>query len=346
MKDIYFINVTKTIAIFLVALAHLPMPDWLFNFVASFRIPLLFIVSGYLLKTKISFTQFVKRKIQTLIIPYFFFAIITFLFWFFFGSKYGNDMFSSIKAYKYIVGIFLAIPSKEFLGFNIPLWYLLSLFCSVIILYFILQMNKYLTVIAIVLCCIFGFILQYYNVNELPLGINISLFSVFFIYLGKIIRRNKIIEKIEKKPLLIKILFSIICLVLCFFISQKNGENGRVYFYLCHFNNYLLFFFSAITGSFAVILLSLCIPKIKLFNFLGRNTIIIMALHLMCFAIIKGAQIFIFKIPKEITDNLYWVNLIYVLLTFILLTPIIFLMNKYFPIFLGRRKEDKVKKGL
>lgn len=338
-QDIYFVNVTKTIAIFLVVFTHLSTPDNLFNFIGSFHLPVLLIISGYLLNINSDFKTFAKKKMQSLIIPYFVFSVITFLFWYFIDQRFSSDILPKETVWDYLIGIFSGIPSEKYLGFNIPMWYLLSLFCALMLLYGILHLKKYLSLLLIIVCGILGFLLQYFEVPALIFGINVSLFSIIFIYLGIILKNHNIIEKIDKKPIWIKLLFSLIFFAIAYFSSQLNGESSRVYYYLCRYNNYLLFFLSAITGSSAVILLSLCIPKTRILKFFGRNTIIIMSLHLICFTLIKGIQVYVLHIPLGTTSSLLWVNFIYVLCVFLLLTPVIFIMNKYFPILLGRKRK-------
>jgi fucose 4-O-acetylase-like acetyltransferase len=335
-KNIYFVNVAKTLAIFLVALTHLSISHGFYSLLNSFSIPLFFFISGYLLTTKsISLKKFVHKKFRSLIVPYFVFAVMTLLFWYFAGRKLGNDTQIEQSAIKFIYGIFLAIPSKDYLGFNMPLWFLPALFCSEILFFQIQKFNKAFAWIAVAICFLAGVLLAENNLGSLPYGLSACLFALPFLKIGYFFKEKNIVEKLEKLSNSIKIIIALILLVVCVFFSIQNDSVG---FYACYFNNYFLFLAAAFSGIFSIILLSLCAPKLQIINFFGRNTIIIMAFHLIGFSLIKGFQVFIFKIPISTTEDILWINILYVFLTFALLYPFIQAINKYCPALLGREK--------
>lgn len=337
-NNLYFVNVAKTLGIFLMVLAHLSIPENLYVFINSFHMPLFFILSGYLLSAKtlsIPLKAFFAKKAKTLLIPYSIFVVITFLFWYFIGRKFGENMQPESNTVKYIIGAALAIPSKEFMEFNLPIWFLPSLFCSEIIFYLVHKYCKNYSFILFILIFGLGIFITENHFARLPYGLDVSLFSLVFIYFGYYLKEKNLIDKYIIHPsLLYKGITFIVFFALTVYISSINDT---VLMYQCKMGNYLLFFIGAISGTIIILSVSSIIKEYPFFNFYGRNTIIILGFHLMTFSIIKGIQTFVLKIPLEITAGNLAVDILYSILVFLFLAPVIYLINKYIPFVLGRK---------
>jgi len=339
-QDIEFVNIAKTIGITLVAIGHLTIPTNGLLFINGFHMPLFFILSGYLLScSKYDLKSFAKRKAQTLLIPYLFFAVVSFLLWYFAGQKL-IPRESGIHLFKYLYGILLAIPSMEYLGFNIPIWFIPSLFCTEMI-FFIYQkyIGRYTGVFCVFLF-IAGIIFKHYAGFRLPYGLDVGLFTILFLYSGYQLRKNnQIITYIQQIKPVFKYGGIIVFGILTYWLALLNGTSGEhVSVYTMRFYNYPLFLCSAFSGAIFTILLSVSIPNCSLFGFFGRNTIVILGFHFLCFSVLKGIQVFIFHIPLETAHDVYLLNFVYVLLTFAALTPVIYCINRFAPFLLGREK--------
>jgi fucose 4-O-acetylase-like acetyltransferase len=350
--QIYFVNAAKTLAIALVVLAHLPERESTAVFINSFRMPFFFIVSGYLLKTEgISFASYVYKKFRSLLTPYYVFVVISFLAWYFVGRKYGVDAEGGYDTRKYLAGVLLAIPSKEYLGFNLPMWFLPALFTADMWLFFIRKLRLDFQWLASILLFAVGILVHENGVAGLPYGLDVSLFAVLFLHAGgrlaksagspfavhkQGIKKERLESRKHRKTALW--LSAIVSFAMCIVVSQTNIAGGHVEMYRCNFNNYLLFIVGAFSGSAFVLCLSMLLPEIRLFNFFGRNTLIIMAFHLLCFSLLKGVQHFIFRIPLEMIEESMALRIVYVVLTFALLSPVIYFINRYIPELLGRKR--------
>jgi len=339
-KNIYFVNVAKTMTIALVIFAHLALPDNITAFINSFRMPLFFFVSGYLIKTdNVTFGDFVLKKVRTLLLPYFVFVVFSFLFWFFAGRNFGDDAASNPDIVKYIAGIFLSIPEKTYLGFNFPLWFLPCLFFTCILLYPV--RNKTATTALVWAAALFcaGLLVKTFVPFRLPWGIDVSFFALLFVWLGKTMRNNKLFDRYVVQPdLWIKLLLAAVFLCLTIFLSQTNLASGLVKMNQREFNNLPLFFAAAVCGILFVLYLSVSVPRLRLFDFYGRNTIVILGLHIVCFSVIKGIQVFILKIPVAETSDCLSVYILYVVAAFLLLAPVIEGINRFIPEILGRKR--------
>lgn len=71
------IDILKGIGIVLVVMGHSGVPQWMYNFIYSFHMPLFFIASGWFLTTRLTTTvDFVKRKIKGIYCPFVKWSII------------------------------------------------------------------------------------------------------------------------------------------------------------------------------------------------------------------------------------------------------------------------------
>ncbi len=336
-QEISYINSMKAIGMFLVAFAHLEVPALSSLFINSFSMPLFFAVSGFLISTKTySFKTFLGKKAKTLLIPYVFFASVTFCFWFFLERKFGNVP-SDVPVTNYLTGIALAIPDKAYLGFNIPIWFLPSLFCAEILFFLI---HKYLGKYSIAICVVFfgiGMALKAWLPFRLPYGLDVACFALIFLETGYFLQTKNSIQKyISGRPWAANLFYGLAFAAVTFIVASLNDENGHVNMYLCSFNNYLLFLVTAFAGVFSLFFLGNCIPKNKISDFFGRNTLVILGFHLMMFSLIKGVLHFLFKMDLSIFFDAFFLNLALNIAAFILFIPVIIGLNRYVPFLLGR----------
>jgi fucose 4-O-acetylase-like acetyltransferase len=70
----------------------------------------------------------------------------------------------------------------------------------------------------------------------------------------------------------------------------------------------------------------------------GQNTLPILALHVLAMTVIKAVALFVFNI--EIVFN-FWSSLGLALLQILILVPVILVLNKHFPILIGRENQKK-----
>ena len=266
----------------------------------------------------INHKKLVLKKVRALIIPYIIFSII---------NTIGN----------YIINIMSIISLKVDFVKTITLygidalWFLPALFIGeyIFLLYkrFINKnIYKILFFISILGAALVLVILNNYNVYSAVLReINIVLIrssvALFFINFGYYTYNiiNKI--NIELYKIIIILLFSIVFSLL----------NGRVDLWGVQFNNLFLYVFNSIMGSLLIISISKKINGSKVLEFLGKNTLIIMATHqLIIETILKSSLI------KYLND----IMIIFIIL--LLEYPLIKIINKYLPFMLGKKREKSI----
>lgn len=239
-----YIDVVKGIGIFLVVLGH--HHTILTNYIYSFHMPLFFFISGMFHSNYNSYKEFIIKKVNSLVIPYFTFATTLFLFWLVIGRKFGESAIKNTPINIAFNGIFIGsdINNISSMDWGVPLWFLLCLFLVANLYYFIskLEIKK-----VILWNVIFSYIGYYLSKNSYFLfkiwHFDTALIAINFYTLGNLLK-NKIL-KIEK--------ISNTIITLVFLLSVIGSKvNGRVDMYTNYYSNIILFYLTAILGIIVV----------------------------------------------------------------------------------------------
>lgn len=137
MKKHYaWVDVAKGIGIVFIVLGHAAntgnLKDWLF----SFHIPMLLMLSGIVFSTRDSFIEFTKTRLKRIVIPYFVFSFISIMISRIIGilrpsitDSMNTDLITNI-------GVMMWGNSKpDCMKYNSPLWYLPCLFIVLVLSY-------------------------------------------------------------------------------------------------------------------------------------------------------------------------------------------------------------------
>lgn len=290
-----FVDILKGIAIFLVVLGHTaPINSFVVFCIFSFHMPLFFIIAGYLFnfeKYENNFKGFFKGRFLRLILPYFM-SIILFLLYYLlyqcpnpFVDTPASAIINIFKAN--IIGALYGVGAIN--KFNIepigPLWFLVALFGAELLFYFSCKLMKNWN---IWIKYVLYFIISYLGILIgkkifLPLSFDISMVSIFFIFIGYELRRNQIIEKLSNNKNTVIYFIGLIIGCILWYVLMSNSllsMNNRDY------HNTIYAFSCAILAS--VILFSVCykIQNLslfsvfnKIFSYLGVETLIILVMH-------------------------------------------------------------------
>jgi fucose 4-O-acetylase-like acetyltransferase len=120
------VDAFKGIGILLVILGHTSRIPGLTQFIYSFHMPLFFWLSGYLFTLR-PFRKFLRRKSMTLLVPYVFFGVTTWVFWAFVEHNYSDSM---DQAWPVLLNVFVGKPGNTNYQADAPLWFLLALFLA------------------------------------------------------------------------------------------------------------------------------------------------------------------------------------------------------------------------
>lgn len=269
MNRDYSIDIAKGIGIILVVIGHVAVPyaEELYIFIYMFHMPLFFFLSGLFFQRN-NFETDIYRKIRSLIVPYFVFAVL------------GN---SSYLLRNLLFGYNIENFSFLYLinAINSPLWFLISLFICFLI-YELLSFfkSKWLQLCLSSITSLIGCWLAYLNFR-VPF-ICQALPMLFYYSLGHNFMRWKcgIIYRMCKESK-ISAICALITLMVCCSVFNKRPNVSTLEF----MGHPIAFFFGSIAGIWCCIYISSFIVKrtnkIKLYLiYLGENTLYIMGLHI------------------------------------------------------------------
>lgn len=326
-----FIDLAKGFCILLVIIYHYCSedlgPDSSINiFLRTFRMPLYFILSGLFFKEYEGLLGFIKRKINKLLIPlFFFFAISALLFLII------HDNWDSIN---YLTVLSTGLWKEDIVG-NMPLWFLWCLFVNNILFYIIIITTKnrpypIWTLIGICcLCGIIGFFLGYRHI-ELPMFLDTALTTTPFFAFGYLLRKyTKILyeNKYDKYLVLQTIAYFLIVALL---MRKSNLYTNNMQ--QC---NIASLYICGIAGSLGVLSLAKIFHRIPVISYLGRYSIIILCTHMIPILFLHQINPLRLKIGL---DSALIFHILLVLIVLILEYLIIIpLLKKYLPYFTAQK---------
>lgn len=295
MKRIRVIDNCKFIAILLVVIGHLSMPEWCMRFIYSFHMPLFFFLSGCLISEKIkrnSITKNIHNSFKQYILPYILFSVCLLLHYviYSFFSKYGN---LSID-WKLIMGSF-------FCGNLSALWFLTCLFFSV--LYYSIASTIVKNEIVLLLLFMFSAVISsIVFANSIGIfSIPVSMIAVFYFTLGGFFRPFILrLENYDKNKILF-IILSIIFIVTTLVLAPINGLFAMAE--MCMGNYIALFIPISFLGISTTFICAKLIPENRIINWISQNTLTIFGLQFIFISWTKAIFRFAFSVSYPPKDN-------------------------------------------
>ena len=158
-----------------------------------------------------------------------------------------------------------------------------------------------------------------------------------FIALGNLARRQILVPKKTSLFTQLVIIFSFFGIV--YLMSILNSE---VKVFINSYGNFFYFFIGSFAGiiSLSIVfqLLEKVIKKQNWFLFIGQNTLIILALHLIAFSFVKAIFVYIFKFDLIDFQNSLVFSVTFSVLAIVVLIPVINFINKYLPFVVGKKR--------
>lgn len=298
-------DVMKGFGILAVVIGHSGSP--ITNFIYLYHMPLFFFISGYFYKDKYSanLISLIKKRLKSLYKPYLIYSLLFLTLHNLFFKlniynsmfKYGNKIIHPYSGIEFIKSFLQTIVFAGREPMTGVFWFFASLFFVNIIFGIIscisLKAKKnvqgYVRLLIVIILFIVGNLLTKRGLN-IP-RFNNSLVMVFIYYIGYLYK------KYEKYIYINNIYFAFICLIglvtNCFYGSIAVNANS----YLSP--DFLIT--NTILGVYLNLYISNCMVKkgilSKQLNYLGQNTIIIMALQFISFKIVILLQIKIYSLP-------------------------------------------------
>ncbi|MBL4675960.1 MAG: acyltransferase family protein [Mucilaginibacter sp.] len=327
------LDVAEAIGIFLVILGHVTQNDFARTLIYSFHMPLFFFLSG--LTANFNKENFVLRKFQTLMIPYFIWAFVFLLYWIFIerrvrGSE-GVDILTPIK------GAIFGLGKGDFLIFNVVLWFLPSLFCVECLAYFVnkrfpLDKRPVQIFVLIAFHLLSWGITRYTNKLSFPFCIETAFIAMPF-YLVGIYFKDYVMSFLKNTKLIVLFCIFAISLTLMF-LAPGNMADIRAGVV----GNYFLFYTKALLGTICVLSISPFLQKNLLILAIGKSTLVLMIFHDPLKRIMIKVAAVLSHIPVNELRESIPANVIITIIIISLIMPVKFVIEKYFPQSLGKAK--------
>jgi acyltransferase len=330
----------RGIGIIFVVIGHAPGISSVFHgFIFSFHVPLFFFLSGFSFKEIVhldSFFIYIKKLSKSLLVPFSFFWLISYLYWLPTHLAGGNSvLYKNYTVFTPILGFFKA--TSDAMPMNPALWFFTALF-FISLIYWMLRFfinNKYILIVFSFFISIIS-VLYFDKIRQLSYwNINISLVCIVFYALGNFFKNS--INNFDKKIVNRKLLSSIAALLfLClFFLSNINYSvdiSKGVFGINCY-----LFYFNSFIGFVGVIIIAKIISRNKLLTYLSRNSLILFSFHMISFRVLTAILVLVFGFARQDLSSIYFA-FIYVAWALTLLIPVVYFLRKKFPVILGGRK--------
>ncbi|MGE6631935.1 acyltransferase family protein [Bacillus sp. NPDC077027] len=338
-----WVDAAKGIGILLVVMAHVPTSDTFKQFIYSFHIPLFFLLSGMMFQPKsLSAIAFIQKKAKSLLLPYLYFSIITYVFWFsvtrFFAFKHQTD----IDPFVPFTGIFLSNADHSRLTHNPAIWFLTTLFIVEVLFFFLHRLAKGKTSALLsltILCGGIGYVTTLYLHQSLPWNVNVTFTAVVFYSIGYLAKH--VFVELKSDPTLL------LCTGLLMTSGYIQSFNTRIDMRVNDLGHIFIFYLCALLGSAAVIYMSFKLKQSSILTYLGRNSIVILVLQFVGIDIVKAFVYYGLGIDISDTKQLSWM-LFYTIATLLLMVPCITFFKKY-PMLLGKttrpRYQQKTSAG-
>ena len=218
--------------------------------------PLFFLAAGWVYKEKTVITD-IKRRIQTIVVPYFSFGLLVLLYWQVIERRFRDSDMSFIDS---LFGLFSGCYDN--LDFNVHLWFLPCFFVTVVLFNILVNLGGRKT--AYIVSALMSLVYVVLPMPELPWGINRVFKYIGFYAVGVFLagRETKIVDR--------KIgvgVAAIVLLAVNFFLSLHNLTTG------------IMWFVAALIGVAAMILISQIINENRVLQYFGRISLIVLCIH-------------------------------------------------------------------
>lgn len=303
-----YIDVAKGIGMLLVLLAHsCGFIYYTGLYCISFFMPLFFVLAGYVYKNKYSFREYLKKKAQRVLKPYFIDSIILLIICYTLGICKNNIFNSIIGIFYSSYCLFFPRNSENNIFFfvlnNEPMWFLTTFFVASIFFYIVI--NGWEKVyIKYILIAIIAHVVTFLPIY-LPWGADIAILGLIFMLIGYHLKT--FIEPEKRK--IFEIIFLIFVYILLANLNPNVNMSTREYGDFLIGNTYV-YILTGTIGSIICIYFSKIIQNTfvgTIMSLIGKNTVPILAFHLILFRIFDTILSDFYK--KKIEGNviLYWV---------------------------------------
>lgn len=285
---IEWIDISRGLFMIAIVLGHTYTTGDVRCWLYSFHVPAFFFISGYLSNNLCQVKTFIKKKIKTIIFPYFFFSILSIVIFGVFGLIIPK--LKEITECGFVPNILVMLygnSKPDVMRYNLPLWFLPCLFSTSMIVYieeFIsnrIKNKQLVRKIFLVLFVLGGMFFKNHELIALPYHLETAISMSVWYLIGLITREKRVLDNINNylldKNRIYGFGLASICLALgiklAFFNTCTVGVRNE------HYGIIILYYLSALCGIAGIVILSMLLKRNSVIQYIGKNTIGILGLH-------------------------------------------------------------------
>ncbi|MGI6669992.1 MAG: acyltransferase family protein [Christensenellales bacterium] len=339
-ERIGWIDTLRAFAVFAIVLGHtLRNATVVYPWLYSFHVPLCVLTSGIVFHVgQKEFRNFLKVKIQTLMIPYYSFATVSIVIYALLGSKMEKTVGGGydVSPLQSVIGMLYANSGTGLMRWNMPLWYIPMIFVLLLMAYWVFNKRDDLKWNILVLVISSGAAIFFNEVVELPnlpFGLETAIYMFPLFTLGKVI--GSIQGKLASANPMSKVAIATICIAAGTFMTIGNGQvsyNADSY----GKHGFVYFLVMAMLLCIGFVIIATCIPNgVKSINYVGKNTVGIMVMHKFPILFFVG----LFPLSKRLIGTYpLAVSIVVATLSVVMCLVASEIIYRVCPIVLGRRK--------
>lgn len=346
-----YIDFAKAIGMLTIMWGHIAIGKSV-AFVYTFHIPLFFFLSGMVfVKDKYKdFGSFVKRRIQSLIIPYFIYSFITWAIW----AVFSYATHANVESYWMpLLQTFIAQGSEGYLVHNVPLWFVTCLFVIELAYYWFAKLPDVWNVILCIALAVAGYVLvnycTFFDFTALPWSIEVAMMALIFYAMGNLFVKY-IGHHTFKDFVLKRQTISVVTVIALFVITYWAGQiNGQVSMGHANVHNPFLFYPISYVGLFAMLgfcmLLSCWLKETKIgggIKWFGKNSFIAMSIHNPIKGFVIVALSAFFKMEKMTIMRGTWTAILALLITLVVTVSIMIIIVWLKRMWANQKKVKKI----
>lgn len=248
-----WIDYLRGVGVILILLGHSLVPQKINAWIYGFHMPLFYIISGYLHDrdkwAEKGFQKFVRTRFKNYVIPYIIWCTICFaasipvlLYTFRERNQLGTAVLQNIGW----IMTSLQTGDTNLPQLCMPLWFLLSIFISSLVLYGMLCLDWKKQILTCFAFIVFNYILNKMNYPVFPWHIDVSLIGAIFMLIGYYFRKLDLLSK-KIHPLIMLAMF-----ILAQILIVCNERKSNVDLYNRIYHNYFLLIIGASMMSFCL----------------------------------------------------------------------------------------------
>ena len=345
-QRIVWLDIAKALGIVAIVLGHTIQGGLVKKYVYSFHVPMFFFLQGITFSVtkmeKRPFPAYLKHRAKSMLIPYYFFAVISTL------AVLTASVFITPPA-EANISPSIQLFSEILFGYcdaNRPLWFIPCSFCVAVFGYGIVSMvNKLcvsqknrcrlLMIVALLGCLALYVNDTYLHIYNLFWKADTAIQMLPFFIAGYIVMEFNVLEQIFALPKGEKICLCVASIVCGGALGIWNDEAG----YLGNYYGYIsIFYCSALISILGYLLAAKLLPPFNVFTYIGRSTLSILLMHKF------PLLVFQYLIPftkKLLQQRSLAIGICVSLLAIAFCCSVQELFNHICPVLIGRSKTER-----